>query len=596
MIYKHIINIILLTLLSATLAACAGPSGGGSSSAPSPGNVTAPTDTDGDGIADAEDNCPTVRNRDQADGDDDDVGNACDNCPMVANANQVNTDRMGEGNATRLGDLCDVDIDGDGVNNTVDNCPGISNPEQSNLYGPLDNDSGDVCDDLDGDAVGVTTTTYDSNLSDANLTAVTAITGGSNFDANDNCVGVANADQSNMHSNMTTDDMDIIRMGPGDACEDSDGDGASGALVFSTVTIGLDTTSYVNETSNFAAALVDAIDNCPRNVNPDQKDLDGDGRVGGGDVCDDETTISNEGNLTLMIRDHAGVKYRLTTDLNLTSWNEHLDFQGTFDGDGHTINLATVAAQFFKRIKQNATVMDVGILNGILATTNNGTIERAYATGDHHNATSSVATSGGLVLTNNYIIRNSYATGNVISNTTGTNIAYSGGLVGRNRGNISASYATGHVSATNASAGNSYSGGLVGWSENGWIFDSYATGDSFSNGSASGGLVGHVESGMVNRTYAVGNATGSDYLGMNIGGLIGSSTLAVSNYLDSYRLEGSGDSTNPLGVNRTLSQLQCPESANATCEGETTYEVWDDAIWNFGDNETLPTLERNIVD
>jgi hypothetical protein len=40
--------------------------------------TTQPTDTDGDGVADAEDNCPNVANANQADGDADGQGDACD--------------------------------------------------------------------------------------------------------------------------------------------------------------------------------------------------------------------------------------------------------------------------------------------------------------------------------------------------------------------------------------------------------------------------------------------------------------------------------------------------------------------------------------
>jgi hypothetical protein len=43
------------------------------------------TDSDGDGIRDAGDDCPSVANADQADGDGDGVGDACDNCMNVAN-------------------------------------------------------------------------------------------------------------------------------------------------------------------------------------------------------------------------------------------------------------------------------------------------------------------------------------------------------------------------------------------------------------------------------------------------------------------------------------------------------------------------------
>ena len=39
-----------------------------------------PADADGDGVPDAQDNCPTVANADQKDSDGDGVGDACDQC------------------------------------------------------------------------------------------------------------------------------------------------------------------------------------------------------------------------------------------------------------------------------------------------------------------------------------------------------------------------------------------------------------------------------------------------------------------------------------------------------------------------------------
>lgn len=59
------------------------------------------TDTDGDGVEDSIDNCPTRLNPAQIDTDTDGVGNACDACPYVADASQLDTD--GDG----LGDACD---------------------------------------------------------------------------------------------------------------------------------------------------------------------------------------------------------------------------------------------------------------------------------------------------------------------------------------------------------------------------------------------------------------------------------------------------------------------------------------------------------
>lgn len=70
-------------------------------------------DTDGDGVPDGADNCPTVPDAGQADGDRDGVGDACDNCPQTANPDQA------DGNANGVGDACEIqvvrcDVDGDG--------------------------------------------------------------------------------------------------------------------------------------------------------------------------------------------------------------------------------------------------------------------------------------------------------------------------------------------------------------------------------------------------------------------------------------------------------------------------------------------------
>jgi hypothetical protein len=85
-------------------------------------------DTDGDGVSDLTDNCPTVFNSNQLDTDGDGRGDVCDNCATVANPNQADSD--GDG----IGDVCDncvltanpnqQDDDGDGIGNACDayNC------------------------------------------------------------------------------------------------------------------------------------------------------------------------------------------------------------------------------------------------------------------------------------------------------------------------------------------------------------------------------------------------------------------------------------------------------------------------------------------
>ena len=69
-----------------------------------------PDDLDGDGIANAADNCPMRVNADQHDEDGDGRGDACDNCPAVANPSQVDSTetevplQLPDG----VGDACDL--------------------------------------------------------------------------------------------------------------------------------------------------------------------------------------------------------------------------------------------------------------------------------------------------------------------------------------------------------------------------------------------------------------------------------------------------------------------------------------------------------
>jgi len=229
-----------------------------------------PSDRDGDGIADADDNCPDVGNPDQADTDTDGVGDACDVCVDVANPDQADADGDGEGDACETGD--DGDRDGDGIDDADDNCPDVGNPDQADLDGdgigdacdddrdgddvPNDDDNcvdlpnpdqidtdddglGDACDDdRDGDEI------LDDGDNSGERGDAPCVGGGTDG-CDDNCSGIPNPDQADRDGD-----------GVGDVCDDSDGDG-----------------------------VFDADDNCPDDRNPDQADLDGDGV---GDVCDDD--------------------------------------------------------------------------------------------------------------------------------------------------------------------------------------------------------------------------------------------------------------------------------------------------------------------
>jgi large repetitive protein len=100
------------------------------------GEISA-TDSDGDGIADASDNCPNVFNPArpldngmQPDVDTDNVGDACDVCPLDANSTSCTVPDPN-------------DRDGDGVANATDNCPDAANTGQEDMDG---DSKGDVCD------------------------------------------------------------------------------------------------------------------------------------------------------------------------------------------------------------------------------------------------------------------------------------------------------------------------------------------------------------------------------------------------------------------------------------------------------------------
>lgn len=114
------------------------------------------TDIDGDGIADASDNCPSIFNPVrplddgvQANQDGDADGDACDPCPLDADTTTCTTYNPN-------------DPDGDGVQNPGDNCPTIANPTQTDTDMDGKGDDCDACpSEPNPGAAACTVTIYD---------------------------------------------------------------------------------------------------------------------------------------------------------------------------------------------------------------------------------------------------------------------------------------------------------------------------------------------------------------------------------------------------------------------------------------------------
>ena len=422
--YKHIITTLLMTF-TLTLTACGEgyqfpcDIWGGCPDEKS----SSPPDMDGDGIADASDNCPTVANPDQS--------------------NAITPENP-------LGDACD-DPDRDGITDAEDNCPAVANRDQQNLDG--DDQGGDACDALTpiGTVAQLSALSVGTYLITADLTVT------STWTPND-FSGTLNGDNHLIRGLSSRPLFDVM----GASASVTNLGIIGGTLAHSNH--GVISNAYTTGNSDISTSINDRHRRGRR--------------ISCGDFVSSQvfyTIIGRSGYCFRYGRRDGTDRFSISYSGGLVGANFGTIRNSYAIGDSRSASIAT-------GIRDSTNFYSYSFSGGLVGM-NSGSISQSYAIGDARSETngccqlssrssttaSSNGYSGGLVGYNRGSISNSYATGNTVVRYTGGCCTTSasrtlpeGGLVGHNAGHISNSYATGNTGYSYVSVNDPTGGGLVG--------------------------------------------------------------------------------------------------------------------------------------
>ncbi len=554
--------------------------------------------TDEDQYANAVDNCPAIKNDDQANtyGGADNMGDACgdidndrivdadDNCAVVANTDQLDT--IGNG----IGDACDSTDDGDGIANDRDNCPFTANPNQED--GDGDN-VGDLCDvDADGDGLIELSTAVELNMMRNNLngTGLDADNRDNNNINGGNALGCPASGCNGYEQIANIDLNDILddaipssnwepvgTCGSADPCRVVE----EGAQFFSGTFSGNDFTIsnlFINiTTGHWGVGFFGAISSTAQLQNV---------HIRGGNITRTGVTSQYLGGLVGSVNGATISNSSVTLD----------EISGTSNVGGlvGSVNGATISSS----IATVGSISGTGSVGGLVGAGNNVAISFSLATVGSVSGTDLYL--GGLVgLGDGATISSSVATVGSISG--GGNV---GGLIGFADGvTISSSVATvGSVSGTGLNVGGLL--GLVDGTEV-IISSSLATVGALSGDSNVGGLVAFGAGATINSSVAVtNNITGtnpSEFV--QVGGLVGEGRAPIPSVTASYwdsrvTLITLMPSGNTVGSAMTTAELRNPV-VDTNGDGSFPagiYAEWDNAYCNPNTGEYRATAPNPLGD